>query len=444
MAFPVERPRRLRRSPAIRALVRETALRPGDLILPLFFSATLAEPRPIASMPGVFQLPVSAAAEQARQALALGLGGVLLFGLPAHKDTRGECGADPNGPVPRAIAAMKDAAPGLLVMADVCVDEYTEHGHCGVLHTRPDGSRDVDNDATLEILARIALAYAAAGADVVAPSDMMDGRVGVLRGALDRSGHREVSILSYAVKYASAFYGPFRDAADCAPQFGDRASYQMDPANAREALREVRLDEEEGADMLMVKPALAYLDVIRAVRAASPLPLGAYNVSGEYAMIKAAAAAGMIDERKAMMEVLTSIRRAGADFLLTYHATDAAKLLGLPAACGAPPRGGRLRGVHLRRLHRVQPSRGLPRGRAGADRRRREGLRDLRRGWPAPQLQRRHPVPDLSPARRPPPAGAALGLLQPDRRQGRQRGPARREHARDPRRQRRVHPRPQR
>ncbi|MCS6899011.1 MAG: porphobilinogen synthase [Myxococcales bacterium] len=367
MAFPVERPRRLRRSSAIRALVRETALQPDDLILPLFFSATLSEPRPIASLPGIFQLPVSAAVEQARQAMNLGLGGVLLFGLPAQKDARGECSADPNGPVPRAIAAMKDAVPELLVMADVCVDEYTEHGHCGVLHTRPDGSRDVDNDATLEILARIALAYAAAGADVVAPSDMMDGRVGVIRGALDRSGHREVSILSYAVKYASAFYGPFRDAANCAPQFGDRASYQMDPANAREALREARLDEEEGADMLMVKPALTYLDVIRTVRAASPLPLGAYNVSGEYAMIKAAAAAGMIDERKAMLEVLTSIRRAGADFIFTYHAIDAAKLLGLPTPCGTVPCRCGVRGVHLRCFPRIQPSCRLPWGRPGAD-----------------------------------------------------------------------------
>lgn len=357
MAFPTERPRRLRKSSAIRALVRETVVRPDDLILPLFFSASLSEPRPIASMPGVFQLPVTAAAEQARQARALGLGGVILFGLPDHKDARGECGADPNGPVPLALSAMKDAAPELLLMADVCVDEYTEHGHCGVLHTRPDGSRDVDNDATLEILARIALVYADAGADVVAPSDMMDGRVGVLRRALDESGYKEVSILSYAVKYASAFYGPFRDAADCAPQFGDRSTYQMDPANAREALREARLDEEEGADMLMVKPALSYLDVIRAVREASPLPLGAYNVSGEYAMIKAAAAANMIDERRAMMEVLTSIRRAGADFILTYHATDAAKLLGL-----SPPRPRRarrlgLRSVHLRRVAGVQPSR---------------------------------------------------------------------------------------
>jgi len=328
MGFPIERPRRLRKTAAIRALVRETVVRPDDLILPLFFAEGITEPRPVSTMPGVFQLPISAAAEQARAARSLGLGGVLLFGLPIKKDPRGEGGASPDGPVPRAIRAMKEAAPELVVMADVCVDEYTDHGHCGVLCQRPDGSVDVDNDATLDILARIAVAYAAAGADVVAPSDMMDGRVGVLRKALDQQGYSEVSLLSYAVKYASSFYGPFREAADCAPKFGDRAGYQMDPANAREALREARLDEEEGADMLMVKPALSYLDIIRRVREASPLPLGAYNVSGEYAMIKAAAAAGMIDEKRAMMEVLTSIRRAGADFILTYHATDAAKILG--------------------------------------------------------------------------------------------------------------------
>ncbi len=322
------RPRRLRRTPSIRALVRETVVRPNDLILPLFFADFLDEPRPIRTMPGVSQLPVSHAAEQARQAAQLGLGGVLLFGLPKHKDARGESGADPNGPVPRAIRAMKDAVPGLLVMADVCVDEYTDHGHCGVLKAQPDGSMDVDNDATLDILARISLAYAAAGADIIAPSDMMDGRVGIIRGALDGGGFEGTSILSYAVKYASAFYGPFREAADCAPKFGDRASYQMDPGNSREALREARLDEEEGADMLMVKPALPYLDILAKVREATQLPLGAYNVSGEYAMLKAAAAAGMIDENRAVLELLTSIRRAGADFILTYHATDAAKLLG--------------------------------------------------------------------------------------------------------------------
>jgi porphobilinogen synthase len=327
MTFPTHRPRRLRRTPSLRALVRETEVRPSDLILPLFFSDALDEPKPVSTMPGVSQLPVARAAQEARAARELGLGGVLLFGLPKKKDPRGESGADPKGPVPRAIAAMKDAAPELVVMADVCVDEYTDHGHCGILRTRPDGSVDVDNDATLEVLARISVAYAKAGADVVAPSDMMDGRVGTIRRALDGEGLEEVSILSYAVKYASAFYGPFREAADCAPKFGDRASYQMDPANSREALLEARLDEEEGADMLMVKPALAYLDVIARVRAASTLPLGAYNVSGEYAMIKAAAAAGMIDERRAVLELLTGIRRAGADFILTYHAPDAVRWL---------------------------------------------------------------------------------------------------------------------
>jgi porphobilinogen synthase len=327
MTFPTHRPRRLRRTASLRTLVRETELRPNDLILPLFFSDVLEEPKPIGTMPGVFQLPVARAAAEARAARELGLGGVLLFGLPKTKDPRGESGADPKGPVPRAIAAMKDAAPELVVMADVCVDEYTDHGHCGVLRELPGGVMDVDNDATLEVLARIALAYARAGADVVAPSDMMDGRVGVIRRALDGEGLEGVAILSYAVKYASAFYGPFREAADCAPKFGDRASYQMDPGNAREALLEARLDEEEGADMLMVKPALPYLDVLARVRAASTLPLGAYNVSGEYAMIKAAAAAGMLDERRAVLELLTGIRRAGADFILTYHAPDVARWL---------------------------------------------------------------------------------------------------------------------
>jgi porphobilinogen synthase len=328
MPFPVARPRRLRQSPAIRALARETTVDPGDLILPLFFSATLTESRPIATMPGVSQLPVSAAAAAAREAAALGLGGVLLFGLPKTKDAEGTSAYDPEGPVPRAVRAMKDAVPELVVITDVCVDEYTDHGHCGILRKNRRGVVDVDNDATLEVLAKAAVVYAKAGADIVAPSDMMDGRVARIRSALDQEACIETAILSYAVKYASCFYGPFRDAADCAPKFGDRASYQMDPANAREALREVALDEEEGADFLMVKPALAYLDVIAKLRSASHLPLGAYNVSGEYAMIKAAAAAGMIDEERAMLEVLTSIRRAGADFILTYHAKDAAKLLG--------------------------------------------------------------------------------------------------------------------
>ncbi len=327
MPFPIARPRRLRQTAAIRALSRETALDPGDLVYPLFFSAALESPQPVTTMPGVSQLPLSAAAAEAKSAAALGLGGVLLFGLPKTKDATGSGAFDPNGPVPRVIAAMKDAAPDLLVIADVCVDEYTDHGHCGILRKNRRGVMEVDNDATLDVLAKAAITYAKAGADVVAPSDMMDGRVGKIRAALDAESFIETSILSYAVKYASCFYGPFREAADCAPKFGDRAGYQMDPANAREALREAALDEEEGADMLMVKPALAYLDVIAKLRAASHLPIGAYNVSGEYAMIKAAAAAGMIDETRAMLEVLTSIRRAGADFVLTYHAKDAAQRL---------------------------------------------------------------------------------------------------------------------
>jgi len=326
--FPLSRPRRLRATPALRALVRETQLSPRDFVWPLFFHADLTEPRPISTMPGVSQLPVASAARIARDAVAHGLGAVILFGLPSKKDARGSSGLDPNGPVPRAVAAMKDAAPDLVVMTDVCVDEYTDHGHCGILRKRRDGEMEVDNDATIEVLAEMAVVHAKAGADVVAPSDMMDGRVARIRRALDESGFGDLSILSYAVKYASGFYGPFREAADCAPKFGDRAGYQMDPANAREALREARLDEAEGADMLMVKPALSYLDVIHAVRQDSTLPLFAYNVSGEYAMLKAAAAAGMIDYTRAMMEVLTSIRRAGADSILTYHAIEAAEVLG--------------------------------------------------------------------------------------------------------------------
>ena len=326
--FPVQRPRRLRATASLRRLVRETALSPSDLILPLFFNEALDAPRPVSTMPGVSQLPVKEAAAVARDAHRRGLGGVILFGLPKAKDPRGSSALDPNGPVPKAVAAMKDAAPDLVVMTDVCVDEYTDHGHCGVLHTRRDGEVEVDNDATIDILGKMAVVHAKAGADVVAPSDMMDGRVGAIRKALDQSGLEATPILSYAVKYASCFYGPFREAADCAPKFGDRAGYQMDPLNAREALREARLDEEEGADMLMVKPALSYLDVIRAVREASTLPLFAYNVSGEYSMVHAAAAAKMIDLDRAILEVLGSIRRAGADGILTYHAVRAAELLG--------------------------------------------------------------------------------------------------------------------
>jgi porphobilinogen synthase len=328
MSFPIVRPRRLRATPALRALVRETAISPHNLIWPLFFNAAVDAPRPIRTMPGVSQLPVSAAGQAARDAVRHGLGAVLLFGLPLSKDARGSSAIDPDGPVPRAVAEMKSAAPELVVITDVCVDEYTDHGHCGVLRQRPGKSLEVDNDATLEVLAEMAAMHARAGADVVAPSDMMDGRVGRIRRALDEHGFETTSVLSYAVKYASSFYGPFREAADCAPKFGDRAAYQMDPANGREALREARLDEDEGADMLMVKPALSYLDVIRAVREQTTLPLFAYNVSGEYAMLKAAAAAGMLDYERAMMEVLTSIRRAGADGILTYHAIEAAEILG--------------------------------------------------------------------------------------------------------------------
>ena len=297
------------------------------MVLPLFFSANVKSPHPIGSMPGVFQHPVSDAAAIAKEAQSLGLGGVLLFGLPTKKDPEGRSGLDPNGPVPAATRAMKDAAPSLVVMTDVCVDEYTDHGHCGVLKKDAQGNHVVDNDATLAILAEMAVVYADAGADVVAPSDMMDGRVAKIRAALDAHHHVDTLLLSYAVKYASAFYGPFRDAADCAPKFGDRSSYQMDPGNSREALREALLDVEEGADMLMVKPALAYLDVIAKVREVTSLPLAAYNVSGEYSMLHAAAAAGMLDLQRTMMESLLSIRRAGADFIFTYFAKDAAKLL---------------------------------------------------------------------------------------------------------------------
>jgi len=294
----------------------------------MFFNAAIDAPCPISSMPGVHQFPVSAAREQAKAIKARGVNSVILFGLPKTKDDRGSSGLDPDGPVPRAIAEMKSAVPELVMMADVCVDEYTEHGHCGILKQRRNGEWVVDNDATIEVLAEMSVVFANAGADVVAPSDMMDGRVAKIRAVLDESGLVDTSILSYAVKYASSFYGPFREAADCAPKFGDRAGYQMDPGNAREAVREAALDEAEGADMLMVKPALAYLDVIRDVRKASLLPLGGYNVSGEYAMLHAAAERGMLDYERAMMETLTSIRRAGADFILTYHALEAAELLG--------------------------------------------------------------------------------------------------------------------
>ncbi|HEX2677639.1 MAG TPA: porphobilinogen synthase [Polyangiales bacterium] len=328
MPFPVQRPRRLRRSETLRRMVRETSLDPRDFVLPLFVTSGSNVRTPVASMPGVFNLSVDQAVAEARAAHALSVPAVLLFGLPDHKDAVGSSGWDAEGPVARCVRALKDALPELIVITDVCMCEYTDHGHCGKLVTGRDGKVNVDNDATLELLVREALCHAKAGADIVAPSDMMDGRVGAIRRALDESSFGDVAILSYAAKYASAFYGPFRDAAQSAPKEGDRRGYQMDPANAREALREVKLDIEEGADLVMVKPALSYLDVIARVRDAVQVPVAAYNVSGEYSMIKAAAAAGMLDETRAMMEVLLSIKRAGADLILTYHAVEAAKVLG--------------------------------------------------------------------------------------------------------------------
>ncbi len=327
MTFPVQRPRRLRRNGAIRAMVRETSLRPEQLVAPLFVTPGERRKKPINSMPGHAQISVDLAVEEAKDLWSLGIRSFLLFGLPDRKDDEGSGAWDPSGPVPTATKAIKDALPDAVMMADVCVDEYTSHGHCGVLRTRRDGSVDVDNDATVERLARISLVYADAGADVIAPSDMMDGRIGAIRKALDGRGHDEVIVMSYAVKYASAFYGPFREAADCAPKFGDRASYQMDPANTREAMREVALDLEEGADIVMVKPALAYLDVIARVKEAVHVPVAAYNVSGEYAMLHAAAANGWLDLARTVKETLLSIRRAGADIIITYHARDIAEHL---------------------------------------------------------------------------------------------------------------------
>ena len=323
MSFPVDRPRRLRRTAAWRAAVRETRLDPAGLVLPLFVVPGEGVCDPVPSMPGVEQRSVDRTVELAEEAAAAGVGGVILFGIPASKDSRGSPGWDPDGPVPSALRAIRDRVPDLLLWADVCLCEYTDHGHCGVL--TPDGR--VDNDATLPLLSRAALAYADAGADVVAPSDMMDGRVGRIRTDLDTQGHEDVVVVSYAVKYASAFYGPFRDAAHSTPSFGDRRAYQMDPANGREALREAALDEEEGADVLLVKPAGPYLDVIRAVRESTRRPVAAYQVSGEYAALMAAAANGWLDERKVALESLLSIRRAGADLIVTYWALAAARWL---------------------------------------------------------------------------------------------------------------------
>ncbi len=323
MAFPLTRMRRLRRTPALRELVRETRLDAGDLVLPLFIEATLSSPQPIDSMPGVSRQPVSGALSEAAECLALGIPAIILFGLPATKDAEGSGAWDAQGGVQQALSAIKAAHPDLVLIADCCLCEYTDHGHCGPLND----ANDVDNDAALELLAKTAVSQAAAGADVIAPSDMMDGRVGFIRAALDQASFEDVAILAYSAKFASAFYGPFREAAGATPSFGDRRGYQMDPANVREAVREAKLDLEEGADVVMVKPALNYLDVISRLAAETGAPVAAYNVSGEYAMVKAAAAAGSLDEQAAVLELLTSIRRAGADFVITYHAKDAARWL---------------------------------------------------------------------------------------------------------------------
>jgi porphobilinogen synthase len=322
MAFPVHRMRRLRANEPLRDLVRETRLEPGQFILPLFAVPGEGVRREITSMPGNCQLSVDEIVKECQQAHSLGVGGVILFGIPETKDELASGAYAADGIVQRAVRAVKQALPKLLIMTDVCNCEYTSHGHCGKVV-----NNDVDNDATLEWLAKAAFSHAQAGADIVAPSDMMDGRVGAIRQALDAGGFTNTPILSYAAKFASVFYGPFREAAESTPQFGDRRSYQMDPANAREAIREIELDIEEGADMIMVKPALPYLDIIQCVRERFDVPLAAYNVSGEYAMVKAAARNGWIDEQRVVMEILTGIQRAGADIVLTYHAKDVARWL---------------------------------------------------------------------------------------------------------------------
>ncbi len=321
--FPVHRPRRLRRTETIRRMVRETTLSPEDFIYPLFVCPGRGVRNPVGSMPGVFQESVDRVAEHAKEVYSLSIPAVILFGIPEHKDPVGSEAYDPHGVVQEAIKAIKDTVPELVVITDVCLCEYTSHGHCGVVE-----NGEVLNDPTLELLQKEAVSHARAGADMVAPSDMMDGRVKAIREALDREGFSHVPIMSYAAKYASAFYGPFREAAESAPQFGDRRAYQMDPPNRREALKEVALDIEEGADIVMVKPALAYLDIISDVKRAFHVPVAAYNVSGEYSLVKAGAQLGWIDHDRVMMEVLVSIKRAGADLILTYFAKEAARILG--------------------------------------------------------------------------------------------------------------------
>jgi porphobilinogen synthase len=320
--FPVHRARRLRRNELIRSMVRETVLSPGDLIYPLFVTYGKGVKREIPSMPGCFQESIDEILKSALEVRSLGIPAVILFGIPENKDELGSGAYDADGIIQNAIRGIKDAVPDLYVITDVCLCEYTSHGHCGLIE-----KGEVANDSTLELLAKEAVSHAKAGADMVAPSDMMDGRVGAIRLALDENGFPEVPIMSYAAKYASAFYGPFREAAESAPSFGDRRSHQMDPSNRREAIREVRLDLEEGADIVMVKPALSYLDIISDVRSAFDVPVAAYNVSGEYSLVKAAGILGWIDEQTLMMEILISIKRAGADLILTYFAKDAARLL---------------------------------------------------------------------------------------------------------------------
>ena len=323
MPFPATRLRRLRKTASLRGLTRETELSPAHLVYPMFVVAGSDRRTPIASMPGIDHLSIGHAVEEAGEAHALGIPAVLLFGIPAEKDEHGSGAYDDEGVVQLAVRAIKDAHPELVVITDVCLCAYTSHGHCGVV--LEDGT--VDNDISQELLAKTAISHARAGADAVAPSDMMDGRVGALRAQLDAEGHKDLPIVAYSAKFASAFYGPFREAAGSTPAFGDRRSYQMDPANSDEAVREALLDVEEGADMVMVKPALPYLDVIRRVKDATRVPVAAYNVSGEYAMVKAAAAAGYLDEQAAVLESLTAIRRAGADVVITYHAKDVARWL---------------------------------------------------------------------------------------------------------------------
>jgi porphobilinogen synthase len=322
MAFPLHRYRRLRLTESLRTMVRETTLDPADFIVPMFVVPGEGIRQPIPSMPGIDRVSADLAAKDAAELAARGVLSVILFGIPDHKDAVGTSSADLLGPVCRAVGTIKKASPATVVMTDVCLCEYTDHGHCGVI-----AGQTVDNDATLPILAAEALAHAKAGADVVAPSDMMDGRVRAIREALDGNGFRNVPILAYAAKYASGFYGPFREAAESTPSFGDRRAYQMDPANVREALKEILSDVEEGADMVMVKPALSYLDVVRAAKEVTNVPLATYNVSGEYAMVKAAAERGWIDGKRVTLEILTSMKRAGADLILTYHAKEAAEWL---------------------------------------------------------------------------------------------------------------------